>query len=167
MQVNKQLRHNNKRKIRCFKSTKCCSLWTTRQCIGIGQKRPPRESGTTRPIEMPFGMLDYVGDLTKAPKFHRASPTSRGSAMGRNTHVDSCGFLCFYYLFFLEPAYRSDGSRERKFFAPEGRGPVSTRAFLCISRSQFTISGARARKWGKIAPEIGKSHCKQNSLITQ
>jgi len=50
--------------------------------------------------------------------------------------------------------------------APEGPGPISTRAFLCISRSEFIILGARVRKWGKIAPKIGKSHCKQNLLIT-
>ena len=39
--------------------------------------RPPRESGTMGPIEMPFGTFDYLGDITKFPKFHRASPIER------------------------------------------------------------------------------------------
>ena len=36
-------------------------------CTGIGQIRPPRESGTMGQTEMPFGMFDYLRDPTKSP----------------------------------------------------------------------------------------------------
>ena len=42
---------------------------TSSQCIEIGQIRSPRENRTVGPIEMPFGMFDYIGDLTKFPSF--------------------------------------------------------------------------------------------------
>jgi len=113
---------------------------------------------------MPFGKLDYLGNLTKFPKFHRAGTIKGGPARGESTHVD---FYIFIVIFLLEPAYRSDVSLKRKVMAPEGPGPIRTRAFLCISRSEFIIFVTRARKWGKIAPEIGKSYYKPNSLITQ
>ena len=33
--------------------------------------------------EVPFGTFDYLGVLTKFPKFHRASPFGRGPCRGR------------------------------------------------------------------------------------
>ena len=70
-------------------------LGTNSQCIGIGLIRHPRESRTMSPIEMPFGMFDYLGYLTKFPKFHHGSPFGRGPTRGQSTQVDSCRFLGF------------------------------------------------------------------------
>ena len=97
-------------------------LGTNSQCIGIGQIHPSRESRTMGPIEMPFGMFDYLGDLTKFPIFHRASPIGRGPTRGRSTQVDYCRFLCFYYscssyLFFLELVYQLESALVRANFS--------------------------------------------------
>ena len=85
------------------------------------------------PIEMPFGMFDYLVDLTKFPKFHRASPIGRGPTRGRSTQVDSCRFLILLLFFFLELVYRSESARESKFFAPEGRDPINTHTFVIFA----------------------------------
>ena len=42
-------------------------LGTNSQFIGIGQLRPPR--GTLGLIEMPFGMVQYIGILVNPPSF--------------------------------------------------------------------------------------------------
>ena len=93
--------------------------------------RPPRESGTMAPIEMPFGTFDYlIADLIKFPELHRASPIGRGPRRGRSTPVDYCRFICFYschchcYLFFIELVHRSESNRQSQFFAPKGAIPL-------------------------------------------
>ena len=47
-----------------------CAVVVSLSYIYIGQKRPPRESRSRGPIEMPFGTFDYVVDimLFKAPQ---------------------------------------------------------------------------------------------------
>ena len=100
------------------------------------------------------------------PKFHRASQlgrASRGGEVPRSTQVDSCRFSCFYgYLLFLELVYRSESARESKFFAiPLVHVPV------CGFALRIHNFGVQGPKRGKIAPEIGKSHCKQKTQITR
>ena len=69
---------------------------TSSQCIRIGQKRHPRESGTMGPSSIPIGTFDYIVDHTKVSKFNRASPIGRSHMRKRSTQVDFCRVLCFY-----------------------------------------------------------------------
>ena len=112
-------------------------LGTNSQCIGIGQIRSPRESGSMDPIEMPFGTFDYLGDLTKFPKFHRASPIGRGPTRGRRAQVDSCHFLCFY-------CYLSSTGRRAlvraNFSHPKGTIPLA-HVHFCGSRTTNSYFG--------------------------
>ena len=126
-----------------IRSTGAAVLGTRSQCIGIGQIRPPRESRTVGPIEMPFGTFDYLGDFTKFPNFHRASPIGRGPTKGRSTQAYYCRFLRFYYaccyLFFLELVYRSESARDSNFSRPNGAIPLVHVPFLWYSRHEFII----------------------------
>ena len=110
-------------------------------------------------IEMSFGRFDYLGDLTKLPKFHPPNTIGRGPTRGQSTQVDSCRFLCFYchyhcYLFFLELVYQSDSTRDSKFFTHKGCNPISTRAFLWGFTLRIHNFGGQGQNRGKIAPII-------------
>ena len=47
------------------------------------------------PIDMPFGMLDYLGDLAKFPKCHHASPIGSGPMRGAKYPGRFLSFLTF------------------------------------------------------------------------
>ena len=122
------------------------------------------------PIEMPFGTFDLLGDLTKFPKLHCPSPIGRGPTMGRNTQVD-CRFLCFSschchcYLFFFSNS--STGGRTlviANFSRP--KTPLVHVFFVVFAIRSHNL-GAMAQKVVKLPPEIGKSHCKQQTQITR
>ena len=124
---------------------------TSSHCKRLGPKQHPRESGTIGPIAIPFGKFDYLVDLTKVPKFHRASPIGRSHMRGRNTPSRFLSFLVLFFLcsFFLELVYQSEGICKSNFFAPKGRdSAINAPAFFRFSRHEFSI-------------------CKQQSQITR
>ena len=83
-------------------------------------------------MEMPFGTFDYLGDLMKFQKIHRASPIVRGPTRGRITH------MLLLLSFCLELVYRSESARGH-FSRPKGEVPLLHVPFcgFCANNSYF------------------------------
>ena len=80
------------------------------------------------PIDMPFDLFDYLGDLTKFRKFHRASPIGRGPTRRQSTRVDFVvSYAIVVIVFFLEIVYRWERARETTFL--KGAIPLAHVAF--------------------------------------
>ena len=91
------------------------------------------------------------GILRASPSFIALAQVGGAPGGGRNTQVDYCRFYAFiiavlFIFFFIELLYRSDSVRETLFFAPQGRDPISRHAFLWLSRYEFIILEARAKR---------------------
>ena len=123
-------------------------------------KLPPRESGTICPIEKPFDMFDYLRDLTKFTKFHRASP---GAPRGGQAKYPG-RFLSFLILLsLLSLAFFSNSSTARR----ELVGANFSRSKGAIPLVNVPLSGFHAMKFCHRKRLLFNFRCQRNDQDTE
>ena len=111
---------------------------------------------------MSFAIFDYLGDFDEIHQLPGEGPHE-----GRSCQIDSCRSLCFYYCHCCLFFWNSTTGRRVLARANLGATPLLHLPSCSFALLIHNLGPMDKKQLGTIAPEIGKSHCKQNSHITR